>query len=254
LTGGLVFVGVNGRNRHQYDYDKNNIAPRIGFAYTPRASTVVHGGFAVVYGPSTQQAAGTVGPYGWRVQTNWVDTLDNITPYTCPTTGTCLGGNLDNPFPQGFTTPPGAANGLYTGAGSLLEGTTFGLAYVNAGAPLKYIDQADPLPAALIVGVARGLALSKANLLNVTADAEFPAQGDSKVRAGLEDRILDTLALRVGYTLGGAGSLEGLTAGMGLMLDQDPLLFRFDYAFKPLYYSGFSSMEAQHLLSIGIGF
>ena len=122
LTGGLVFVGVNGRNRHQYDYDKNNIAPRIGFAYTPRTSTVVHGGVAVVYGPSTQQAAGTVGPYGWRVQTNWVNTLDNITPYQCPTTGTCLGGNLDNPFPQGFTTPPAAAQGLYTGAGSLLEG------------------------------------------------------------------------------------------------------------------------------------
>ena len=70
LTGGLVFVGVNGHSRHQYSYDKNDFAPRFGFAFTPRPSTVVHGGYAVVYGASTQQAAGTVGPYGWRVQTN----------------------------------------------------------------------------------------------------------------------------------------------------------------------------------------
>jgi len=122
LTGGLVFVGVNGHSRHQYHVDWNNIAPRIGFAYAASASTVVHGAFAQVYGPSTQQAAGTVGPYGWRVQTNWVESLDGITPYQCPTTGPCLGGNLDNPFPQGFTTPPGSADGLSTGVGSLLEG------------------------------------------------------------------------------------------------------------------------------------
>ncbi len=122
LTGGLQFVAVNGHSRHQYNVDWNNVAPRFGFAYAATPSTVVHGGFSQIYGQSTQQAAGTVGPYGWRVQTNWVDTLDNVTPYTCPATGACLGGNLDNPFPQGFTTPPGSANGLYTGAGSLLEG------------------------------------------------------------------------------------------------------------------------------------
>lgn len=112
LTGGLVFVGVNGKSRHQYDVDWNNVAPRIGFAYAAQSSTVVHGGFAIVYGASNQAAAGTVGPYGFRVQNTWVSSLDGITPYN----------TLDNPFPQGFTTPPGAADGLATGAGGAIEG------------------------------------------------------------------------------------------------------------------------------------
>jgi hypothetical protein len=112
LEGGLVFVGVDGRSRHQYHIDANNVAPRVGFAYSATRSTVVHGGGAVVYGPSAQAAAGTVGPYGFRVQNTWVSTLDGITPFN----------TLDNPFPQGFQPPPGASQGLLTGVGGQIEG------------------------------------------------------------------------------------------------------------------------------------
>lgn len=126
LTGGLVFVGVNGQSRHQYHIDANNVAPRFGFAYSPQASTVVHGGAAIVYGPSAQAAAGTVGPYGFRVQNTWVSTLDGITPYN----------TLDNPFPQGFQPPPGAAQGLDTGVGSQIEG-------VLQNTPTPYAEQWD---------------------------------------------------------------------------------------------------------------
>jgi hypothetical protein len=123
LTGGLVFVGVNGVSRHQYIVDWNNVAPRFGFSYSMNDAMVLHGGAGVVYGPSTQQAAGTVGPYGYRVQTNWVSSLDGITPYQCPAApAPCLGGNLDNPFPQGFTTPPGSSQGLLTSVGTDIEG------------------------------------------------------------------------------------------------------------------------------------
>ncbi|WP_446743179.1 carboxypeptidase regulatory-like domain-containing protein [Silvibacterium acidisoli] len=115
LQGGLVFVGVNGQSRHQYHIDANNFAPRVGFAYQARPTTVVHGGGAIVYGPSAQAAAGTVGPYGFRVQNQWYSTEDNngITPSNSL---------LDNPFPQGFTTPPGASQGLLTGVGGQIEG------------------------------------------------------------------------------------------------------------------------------------
>jgi hypothetical protein len=112
LKGGLVFVGVDGKSRYQYHVDANNFAPRIGFAYSPQTSTVVHGGAAIVYGASTQAAAGTVGPYGFRVQNTWVSTLDGITPYN----------TLDNPFPLGFHPPPGASQGLNTGVGGQIEG------------------------------------------------------------------------------------------------------------------------------------
>ncbi|WP_263383988.1 TonB-dependent receptor [Granulicella arctica] len=112
LQGGLVFVGVNGNSRHQYHIDANNFAPRVGFAYAAEKTTVIHGGAAIVYGPSAQAAAGTVGPYGFRVQNTWVSTLDGITPFN----------TLDNPFPQGFQTPPGASQGLLTGVGGQIEG------------------------------------------------------------------------------------------------------------------------------------
>jgi Carboxypeptidase regulatory-like domain len=114
LEGGLVFVGVNGQSRHQYHIDANNLAPRFGFSYAADKNTVVHGGAAIVYGPSAQAAAGTVGPYGFRVQSNWISSANNngITPSNL----------LDNPFPQGFQPPPGAANGLVTGVGSQIEG------------------------------------------------------------------------------------------------------------------------------------
>ena len=114
LKGGLVFVGTPGHSRHQYDMDTNNVAPRFGFAWSATPTTVVHGGAAIVFGPSAQAAAGTVGPYGFRVQNTWASSQgnDGITPLN----------TLDNPFPQGFQPPPGAADGLLTGIGSQIEG------------------------------------------------------------------------------------------------------------------------------------
>jgi len=112
LNGGLVFVGTDGHSRYQYRADTNNLAPRVGFSYSVLPTTVIHGGGAIVYGPSAQAAAGTVGPYGFRVQNSWVSTLDGITPFN----------TLDNPFPSGFQAPPGASAGLLTGVGGQIEG------------------------------------------------------------------------------------------------------------------------------------
>lgn len=128
LEGGLVFVGVDGQSRYQYHVDSNNFAPRFGLAYQALKNTVVHGGAAIVYGPSAQAAAGTVGPYGFRVQNNWISSVNNdgIHPQS-----TSL---LDNPFPQGFTTPPGSADGLLTGIGGQIEG-------VLQNTPTPYVIQ-----------------------------------------------------------------------------------------------------------------
>jgi hypothetical protein len=112
LRGGLVFVGVNGASPYQYNWDRNNLAPRFGFAYQVNDKTVIRGGWGNVYGASPQAAQGTVGPYGFRVQNTWVGSLDGITPYNL----------FSNPFPQGFSAPPGAAAGLLTGAGGVIQG------------------------------------------------------------------------------------------------------------------------------------
>jgi hypothetical protein len=112
LSGGLVFVGVDGNSRWQFVPDRNNIAPRLGAAYLLNDKTVLRAGYAHVYGPSAQAAQGTIGPFGFRTENLWVSTVDGITPFNL----------LRNPYPAGFVPSPGAAEGLLTGVGGGIQG------------------------------------------------------------------------------------------------------------------------------------
>ena len=111
LRGGVVFVGVDGRNRYQYNWDTNNIAPRLGLSYQVNDKTVVRGGYSHIYGPSNQGAQGTVGPFGFRTENLWVTSIDGITPLN----------TLRNPYPNGFQPSPGSSQGLLTQAGANLQ-------------------------------------------------------------------------------------------------------------------------------------
>ena len=111
LRGGLVFAGVDGNSRWQFKTDRNNISPRIGGAFQLNDKTVLRSAYAHVYGPSYQQANGTVGPFGFRTENLWVSTLDGITPFRL----------LRDPYPDGFQPSPGASEGLLTGVGSTLQ-------------------------------------------------------------------------------------------------------------------------------------
>ena len=44
LKGGVVFVGVDGHSRYQYNWDTNNIAPRLGAVVSADPKTVVRAG------------------------------------------------------------------------------------------------------------------------------------------------------------------------------------------------------------------
>jgi len=111
LRGGVVFVGVDGRSRYQYDWDTNNIAPRMGLSYKVNDLTVVRAGYSHIFGPSNQGAQGTVGPFGFRTENLWVTSIDGITPLN----------TLRNPYPNGFVPSPGASQGLLTQAGANLQ-------------------------------------------------------------------------------------------------------------------------------------
>lgn len=111
LHGGLKFVGADGNPRTQYEGDWNNVAPRVGAAYQLTRRTVLRAAVGRFFGPSTLAAQGTVGPYGFRVETPWIATLDNLTPLNL----------LRNPFPEGFRPVPGAADGLLTAIGGRVE-------------------------------------------------------------------------------------------------------------------------------------
>jgi len=111
LTGGLVFVGVDGRPRHQYKWDRNDFAPRIGLAYQLTPKTVLRAGYAHLFGISHQAAHGTFGSSGYRVNHQWVGSADGITPLNL----------LRNPFPLGFPPVPGSRDGLVTETGSSID-------------------------------------------------------------------------------------------------------------------------------------
>jgi hypothetical protein len=111
LKGGVVFVGVDGRSRYQYNWDTNNIAPRLGLSYQANQKTVIRAGYSHVYGPSNQGAQGTVGPFGFRTENLWVTSIDGITPLN----------TLQNPYPNGFLPSPGSSEGLLTQVGANLQ-------------------------------------------------------------------------------------------------------------------------------------
>ncbi len=114
ITGGLVFVGINGIPREQFTADKNNIAPRFGLSYQIGRKSVVRLGYAHIYGPSQQAAAGTIGTMGFRVDNTWVTSIDGITPNNL----------LRDPYPQGVAQVVGAKNGVMTQFGNAIEATT----------------------------------------------------------------------------------------------------------------------------------
>ena len=107
LRGGLVFVGIDGRARHQYIWDKNDFAPRAGLAYQLTPKTVLRAGYGHLFGQSHQAAHGTFGSSGYRVDHPWQTSADTITPLNL----------LRNPYPQGFRPVPGSSLGLLTELG-----------------------------------------------------------------------------------------------------------------------------------------
>jgi hypothetical protein len=103
LRGGLLFAGQGGQPRGLYNPDRNNFAPRFGFAYSLTDRTVLRGGYALHYIPTV----GSVEPTGFSVSTPFVVSQDGITPKD----------RLSNPFPTGLLTPIGNSQGLGTLAG-----------------------------------------------------------------------------------------------------------------------------------------
>ena len=121
ITGGAQYVGVNGNPRNFWN-NYNKFGPRVGFAYNPNPSTVVRGGYDLLYLPSTQRiySGGTLGYSQTTQQT-----------YTYTQRPTTL---IDNPLPGGVLLPAGSAAGVQVGTGTSVSG----LLYKN---PLPYYSQ-----------------------------------------------------------------------------------------------------------------
>lgn len=111
LRGGVLFAGLNG-NPRAISPDRNNIGPRVGFAYSPFSKTVIRGGYGVFYTTISLNTTffGALNVY------------NSLTPFT----GTLDGGataltTLSNPFPTGLREAVGSSVGLLAQVGDTLS-------------------------------------------------------------------------------------------------------------------------------------
>lgn len=114
VRGGLTFPGAGGAPRGAFDRDRNNIAPRFGFSLGLNDKTVLRGGYGIFFAPITGGGYnGAAMPIsGFQAQTQWVGTLDGVTPLAY----------LANPFPSGFIRATGSRDGLGTLLGQNVTG------------------------------------------------------------------------------------------------------------------------------------
>lgn len=113
LMGGMLFAGVDAQPRALFDPDRNNIQPRVGFAYALTDKTVVRGGYGIYYQFRTQLGSQT----GFFVST----------PYFANDINGRVGvpevaaNTFSNPFPNGLAVAPGASAGLSTQLGQSIS-------------------------------------------------------------------------------------------------------------------------------------
>ncbi len=110
LAGGLEFVSES--DRYPWIWDRNNIAPRAGFAWQALPKTVIRGGGGLFYSPLEYAGGGgfTNAP-GYSAETPFVGSLDGLNVFR----------SLSNPFPDGLTKPVGRAQGASTFLGQAVS-------------------------------------------------------------------------------------------------------------------------------------
>jgi hypothetical protein len=104
LRGGLRYAGQDGFASSN-SQGGTVMGPRLGFAYDAGKSTVVRGGFGVIYSGITYFGSGADTALGYSTSTPYVSSIDGgLTPAN----------TLSNPFPTPLLSPTGNQNGLRT--------------------------------------------------------------------------------------------------------------------------------------------
>ncbi|MEZ5402678.1 MAG: carboxypeptidase regulatory-like domain-containing protein [Bryobacteraceae bacterium] len=111
VQGGLTWVDQNGVGRSPYIGEKNNVMPRLGFAFEANPKTVVRGGYGIFF---NTLGVNTILPLqtGFSQSTPIQASLDSGITYVATTA---------NPFPSGLIPPAGSSGGLATNLGQSLN-------------------------------------------------------------------------------------------------------------------------------------
>ncbi len=122
--GVLRLVGSDGASRYQSDPDRNNLAPRMGFAWKPRENTVLRGAYGIVYYPGSGgigSAPSDLGGGGYLTQTDVNLGIYPAAPNTPPP-----GASLRSPFTSGYFEPPATQVGSGLGTAFRNLKTSYG--------------------------------------------------------------------------------------------------------------------------------
>ena len=93
LTGVLTPAGREGNPRGQFDAASRNFGPHIGLAYRLGQSTAIRAAYGIVFSPRIGYPnSRNFGASGEELTTQWVSSLDGVTPYY----------PLSNPYPTGI--------------------------------------------------------------------------------------------------------------------------------------------------------
>lgn len=109
--GGLTFANTGGNGRQFWRGEKNNIMPRLGFAWQVQPKTVIRAGYGWFFNTIGTNLSSTI-QTGFSQNTPIQASQDN---------GLTWPGLLTNPFPTGLIQPLGAAGGLSTNLGQGLS-------------------------------------------------------------------------------------------------------------------------------------
>ncbi len=112
----------------------------------------------------------------------------------------------------------------------------------NLGSGMKFLQQTDPLPRQIKVGLAAVQMMDRH--LNVSLDVTKPNDEAMKYQGGLEYWLGNHLALRTGYAVDKVEGM-GMRAGIGLRLKS----LSFDYA-----YAGFGELGITHRYELTLRF
>jgi hypothetical protein len=235
-VGGYTFPGVGGQPRNLWNADKNNFAPRFGFAYNLRRKTVVRGGYGIFYDVVGIDRT-DVTQSGFSQPNTFIATNDN---------GLTWHATLGNPFPEGLQTPAGAAAGLSTFLG---RGVTYYAPQgVNPYMQRWTLSIQHELPSRILAEVAyignRGTKLPVSREWNFVPDQYLSTSPER------DQPTINYLTAQVTNPFYGIAGFEGTARGSNLRFNRNQLLLPYPQftsvsATLPIGYTWYHSMQTR---------
>lgn len=114
VAGGVTFLGESGSPGRTWATAYHEVSPRVGFSYSAYPTTVVRGGFGILFLPTSENIYGYPN-IGYTQSTSLPTTSTGYTPAAV----------TENFLPNGVLLPAGASAGAGVGDGSSINGLTY---------------------------------------------------------------------------------------------------------------------------------